>query len=224
MTTARIATPKADKGTPSAARTASPTDRGAATRRRILTVASEQFLAHGYDGTSLNDMIRAAGITKGAFYHHFSSKQALALEVVDDIHSEMTKRVMQVASQYPRATDQLRAMAEVVCDMKGHLGDQHSSLQIFCTELREDVPDLGKKTAQQNALWVDLGAAVVARAQDEGDIRADVAPRAVAEVLVTLVMGAEHISSMVSGGADFRERVVRTLDLTFEILRPVGGR
>src|SRR6266487_4248188 len=108
MTTSRVGTTtKADKGTPASSRPASPTDRGAATRRHILAVATEQFLAHGYDGTSLNDVIRA-----------------------------------------------------------------------------------------------------------------DVAPRAVAEVLVTLVMGAEHISSMLSGGADFRERVVRSLDLFFEILRP----
>ena len=225
MTTSRVGTTtKADKGTPASSRPASPTDRGAATRRHILAVATEQFLAHGYDGTSLNDVIRAAGITKGAFYHHFPSKQALALEVVDYQHKETTKRVMQVAAQHPRATDQLRAIAEVVCDMKGHTGDQHSSFQIFCTELREDVPDLGKETAQQTTMWVDLGAAVIARAQDEGDIHADVAPRAVAEVLVTLVMGAEHISSMLSGGADFRERVVRSLDLFFEILRPAGKR
>jgi len=204
--------------------TTAPTDRGAATRRRIVAVATEQFLAHGYDGTSLNDVISAAGITKGAFYHHFPSKQALALEVVDYWHGEATKRIMQVAAQYPRAVGQLRAIAQVVCDMKGHAGDQNSSFQIFCTELREDVPDLGSKTAQQAGMWVDLGAAVIARAQDEGDIRPDADPRAVAEVMVTLVMGAEHISSMVSGGVDFRERVVRTLDLLFEILRPVGRR
>ena len=55
------------------------TDRGTETRRRILEVAAQAFADRGYAGTSLNDVLKASGVTKGGFYFHFPSKEALAL-------------------------------------------------------------------------------------------------------------------------------------------------
>ncbi|MEO8757950.1 MAG: helix-turn-helix domain-containing protein [Devosia sp.] len=51
-------------------------------QEQILTAAFTLFLAHGYDGTSLADIVHASGLSKGAFYHHFKSKQALFEEVI----------------------------------------------------------------------------------------------------------------------------------------------
>ena len=44
------------------------------TVQRILTTASKLFLEKGYEKTSLQDIIRETGLSKGAIYHHFSSK------------------------------------------------------------------------------------------------------------------------------------------------------
>jgi AcrR family transcriptional regulator len=49
----------------------------------VLTVASECFLANGYDGTSINVMAREAGISKESIYRYFGSKQELFLAVVE---------------------------------------------------------------------------------------------------------------------------------------------
>lgn len=46
-------------------------------RTELLDCAQALFLARGYEQASLNDVIAAAGISKGAFYHYFSSKEAL---------------------------------------------------------------------------------------------------------------------------------------------------
>jgi AcrR family transcriptional regulator len=46
-------------------------------REELLDQAQALFLTHGYDRASLNDIIAAAGISKGAFYHYFPSKEAL---------------------------------------------------------------------------------------------------------------------------------------------------
>lgn len=60
------------------------------TRERILTTARNLFSSHGFDGTSLNDIIGAVGITKGAFYHYFKSKEALCEiileQAIDEYH------------------------------------------------------------------------------------------------------------------------------------------
>jgi AcrR family transcriptional regulator len=57
--------------------------RGEETRSRILDVAGELFAQHGYDATSVADICERAGVTKGGFYHHFTSKEAVFLELRD---------------------------------------------------------------------------------------------------------------------------------------------
>ena len=54
------------------------------TKSRILKAASSLFSSHGYSGTTLDDIITASGITKGAFYHYFKSKDSLCQEVLDE--------------------------------------------------------------------------------------------------------------------------------------------
>ena len=53
-------------------------------RSEILDCAQSLFLARGYDCASLNDVIAAVGLSKGAFYHYFASKEAL-LEALADL-------------------------------------------------------------------------------------------------------------------------------------------
>jgi AcrR family transcriptional regulator len=54
------------------------------TRDRIVSAAFELFLAHGYDGTGLNQILEASGLSKGGFYHHFSTKEEVYREVVEN--------------------------------------------------------------------------------------------------------------------------------------------
>ena len=53
------------------------------TRKRILDAAQSLFSQSGYDATGVAEICRAAGVSKGAFYHHFPSKQAIFLELLD---------------------------------------------------------------------------------------------------------------------------------------------
>lgn len=57
-------------------------------RARILDAAADLFQARGYHDTSVQDVKRAAGVSSGAFHHHFVSKKALGLAVVRDRVSE----------------------------------------------------------------------------------------------------------------------------------------
>ncbi|TIO74692.1 MAG: TetR/AcrR family transcriptional regulator [Mesorhizobium sp.] len=53
-------------------------------RRRVLDVAEEAFQARGYHASSLGDLMAAAGVTGGALHHHFPTKKALALAVIEE--------------------------------------------------------------------------------------------------------------------------------------------
>lgn len=51
---------------------------GTTTRTTLMDAAESLFLERGFAGTRVDDVLHAAGLTKGAFFHHFASKQALA--------------------------------------------------------------------------------------------------------------------------------------------------
>lgn len=56
---------------------------GSATRQRILGAARDLVIANGYRATSVDAVLAAAGTSKGAFFHHFESKRALADALVE---------------------------------------------------------------------------------------------------------------------------------------------
>lgn len=53
------------------------------THERLLEAAQQAFAQHGYERASVNHIIDLAGSSKGAFYHHFGSKEAVFLELID---------------------------------------------------------------------------------------------------------------------------------------------
>lgn len=69
-------------------------ERSEATRTKLLAVAKKRFAAHAYADTSVDELVRAAGVTKGAFYHHFTDKEAIFRVVFE----EMEQRLMQAAA------------------------------------------------------------------------------------------------------------------------------
>ena len=53
------------------------------TKDKLLMAAEQRFLQKGYTATTVDEICSSAGATKGAFFHHFPSKEALALTVVE---------------------------------------------------------------------------------------------------------------------------------------------
>ncbi|WP_042364817.1 ScbR family autoregulator-binding transcription factor [Streptacidiphilus neutrinimicus] len=58
-------------------------ERGIRSRRSILEAAAEVFGERGYDAASTNEILSRAGLTRGALYHHFPSKEAIAAALVE---------------------------------------------------------------------------------------------------------------------------------------------
>ena len=58
-------------------------------RQRVIAKASKLFREGGFDGISVNDLMKAAGFTHGGFYNHFESKGALAGEALDHAFRQM---------------------------------------------------------------------------------------------------------------------------------------
>lgn len=64
-------------------------DRGQATRGHLVAVATGLFTEHGYDGTSIEAVLRTAEVSRGALYHHFPGKDALFAAVLDTVYERV---------------------------------------------------------------------------------------------------------------------------------------
>ncbi len=78
-------------------------DRSAATTRAIREAARALFASHSYAEVSIDQIAQHAGYAKGAFYHHFSSKQAVFEQVLDGIQAELAVHVAERAQHAPAA-------------------------------------------------------------------------------------------------------------------------
>ena len=63
--------------------------RSAETKEKILLTAQELFSTAGYDATGVSQICTAAGLSKGAFYHHFPSKHAVFMTLLQNWLDEM---------------------------------------------------------------------------------------------------------------------------------------
>ncbi len=86
-------------------------EKGKATRDALVGVARELFGERGYDGTSIGAVLEAAGVARGALYHHFATKE----ELFDAVLDREVARVAAVAAQAGRAASDPLASLRAGC-------------------------------------------------------------------------------------------------------------
>jgi AcrR family transcriptional regulator len=79
-------------------------------RDRVLDAAVELFAAQGFDATSVSQVIDRAGLTKGGFYHHFASKDALLFEVYGDLITRQLTAMDEILASGLSRAQTLRAL------------------------------------------------------------------------------------------------------------------
>lgn len=73
--------------------------RGAATRDHLVAVATSLFAERGYEGTSIDAVLEAAGVSRGSLYHHFKGKDALFEAVLEAVELDIGRRTVAVADE-----------------------------------------------------------------------------------------------------------------------------
>ncbi len=71
-------------------------ERAEATRSALIAAARRLFTERGYDGVGTEEIVRAAGVTRGALYHHFGGKAQLLEAVYERLEAESTERVARI--------------------------------------------------------------------------------------------------------------------------------
>ena len=108
-------------------------------RRHILDTALLLFSRNGYFNTSVHDIRRAAGVSIGAIYHHFPSKEAIAAALYEDLVDRMDRVMVDIVAAHDSAHDRCHA---VVAALFG-LAETQPEMMAFILNAkhREFMPD-----------------------------------------------------------------------------------
>ena len=83
-------------------------EQGQATRAALIDVATDLFATNGYDATAIPTVLAAAGVSRGALYHHFESKEALFEAVLKSVEAQTMVKVTRAARDAADPLDGLR--------------------------------------------------------------------------------------------------------------------
>ncbi|MFI6738092.1 TetR/AcrR family transcriptional regulator [Nonomuraea sp. NPDC050451] len=84
-------------------------ERGAATRDRVLAIATRLFADRGYDDTSIEAVLQESGLSRGALYHHYAGKDALFEAVLEATESAIGAKIRQAVRGITDPAAALRA-------------------------------------------------------------------------------------------------------------------
>src|SRR3954454_743495 len=97
---------------------------GASLPQRLLRIASRLFAERGFESTSVQEIVAAAGVTKGAMYHYYASKDDLLVQIYHRMLEMQTERLNAIADGPEPVVDRLReAAADVVVTTLDNLDD-----------------------------------------------------------------------------------------------------
>jgi AcrR family transcriptional regulator len=90
--------------------------RSASTRSKLIRAARQLFARHGFANVATEQIVRRAGVTRGALYHHFADKEALFLAVYEDVERDLTERVARPLADASGPLDAMRRATGLFLD------------------------------------------------------------------------------------------------------------
>jgi AcrR family transcriptional regulator len=91
------------------------------TAKRIMEVALDLFTQRGYDGTSMRDIAAELGLSPGAFYHHFPSKEAVLVALCQPLVDGMARFAEQAAKDHDLGVAMLEPYLDVILEHRSLL-------------------------------------------------------------------------------------------------------
>jgi TetR/AcrR family transcriptional repressor of nem operon len=142
-------------------------------KEQIVTTSLQLLHGKGFNATSVQDITDAAGVPKGSFYNHFSSKEALGLEVLQRYVDGVGQlaAVLQDRTLAPKQRLQQYFTAMIAGNAANGF-NFGCMLGNFSTELSNQIPAMRAPCARPQRLGRAAGA-VIAEGQQDGSISAD---------------------------------------------------
>jgi AcrR family transcriptional regulator len=191
-------------------------ERAEQTRSLIIDTAARAFAEGGFDGVSLNDLILATGMSKGAFYFHFSSKEDVALAAFRSKQQELIARLRTDAAPGASASDELRSVLRRRARLISEERTMHCVVRLGADLSVRSGP--GSEYASFQELGIRSVAQLIERGIHSGEFGAQLDPNTTARAIFAWIVGMDSLSLLDSGGKDLEERTEEVLALLIPAL------
>lgn len=171
-------------------------DRAERTRNAILDAAAEVFDERGFDGASLSDILARAGVTKGALYFHFSSKEELARALAAEPWDAVSVPVSEDGG------------LQTVIDMSHALAhSMWTNVRVRAGNRLVMEANFASPDAAVFEGWIKLVDELLTNAKNRGDLRQEWDTYEVANWISAAFMGVQTQSAFLTNRKDVHERL-----------------
>jgi len=177
-------------------------ERSQNTRRAIVRAAAELFSRDGYHVTTITQISKRAGVTTGALYFHFESKEAIAQFIVGEQHRLSTALASEILAANYSAVNTLTELsaalgARILEDPVVRAGMSLSTETLLLNEIYRQ-PWLD---------WIAIVGELLSRGMQEGDVRDDIDVMTFAQLIGPAFSGVRIASDVLHGYSDLLDRL-----------------
>jgi AcrR family transcriptional regulator len=161
------------------------------TRERLLKAGFREVYRSGFQSASIDTILAAANVTKGALYYHFESKEALGHAIIDEVVATFHRNRWLLPLQRNEDKDAIDALIDIVRliparprDLKGGcpLVNLAQEMSLLDEQFR-------KRLEAMFHAWQEGVAMALRRGQSQGTVRRDLVPEETANFLIAMVEG-----------------------------------
>jgi AcrR family transcriptional regulator len=138
---------------------------GVETRERLLRAAVDLYSAKGFGGASVEDVCRRAGVTKGAFYHHFESKAHLIMAIHNGF---VDLQIGEISAIIDKGLTPERTLAEAIVVIARNVLNQKASVTLFMREYPAMPKDVDRAVRARRLEYEQLLVGVIDGGRDSG--------------------------------------------------------
>jgi TetR/AcrR family transcriptional regulator, cholesterol catabolism regulator len=186
-----------------------------ARRERIYEAARQLFLEQGYAATTVEQIAEAADVAQTTFFNHFQSKDAVLREMTGEISAHLEAMLQQELATSDTAERRIRRFATQALRALG--ATEGLAREVLLELLRKSS---GPGTALPYLASVrEPFTTIVREGQSAGDVRRDLEPTLLAELVIGLLNTA-LLGWLNDPGYPFEKRMTQFVDVIAELIRP----
>lgn len=162
--------------------------KGERTKRKILYAATLLFNENGYDKTSIQDICEKAGVSKGAFFHHFPTKELLFLEILNEFLEKLDIKIKEIEKN---SKNVLQAMIDMTKILEEIFIISENKLTIFLEFVKqaEKNDDIMKSLSKKFEKFEKYIENLIENGKKEGSIKKEINSISFSSLIVSLSIG-----------------------------------
>ena len=166
------------------------------TRERLLRAGFREIYRSGFQSASIDTILAAANVTKGALYYHFESKEALGHAIIDEVVATFARDRWLLPLERSQDKDPVDALIDIVRAIPARPRDLKGGCPLvnLAQEMSQLDEQFRKRLETLFHAWQAGVATALRRGQSQGTVRRDLVPDETASFLIAMVEGYEVLA------------------------------